>query len=103
MDREITLTFRGRTDQQINEIATKLKSRALEMGGFVGITHSPDGSQGKLIAPLEPLPGEDEAAYSARKAALAAKAREARRIIGDAETPVESPLAKFNRVFDATE
>ncbi len=51
---EFTLTFRGRSPQQVNEIATKLKTRAAEMGGFVGMVFSPP------IRPDEPV--RDEAA-----------------------------------------
>lgn len=100
MDREITLTFRDRTDRQINEIVTKLRSRAAEMGGFVGLGVAAAEPVAADLAPLQPLPGEDEGAYSARKASLASQAREARRIVSDVEAPVESPLTKFNRVFD---
>lgn len=106
MEQEITLTFRGRTIQQRNEIATKLKARALEMGGFVGMTFSPplprvgaDPDPEPDLSPLPPLPGENEVDYSARKARLAAQAVEARKLIADTQTPVESPLVKFNRVF----
>lgn len=110
---EITLMFRGRTPQQVNQIATKLKSRAMEVGGYVGMTFSPPvraeplvepdrtlSSDRRAVAPPPPLPGESEVDYSARKARLAAQAVEARKLIADAETPVESPIVKFNRVFE---
>lgn len=110
---QFTLTFATRDRQHVNQIATKLKARASELSGYTGMTFSPPlgppGSEpggfhdehGAFEVPR--LLGEDDVTYSARKARLEAQATEARRIVSDTSTPVESPLVKFGRAFDAAD
>lgn len=98
---QYTLTFRVPDRRTGRDIATRLKSRAAEMGGFVAMEFSPP-LLGEDVAPdvetrsVARADGEDEAEFNARKAAAEAAMAQKRK----AETPVvDSALSKFGRVF----
>lgn len=95
---EFRLVFRASDERRVNEMATKLRSRAAELGGLLSFEVHPVISDVVDDDLCPRLVGEDDATYSQRLARARAEEAERRKIAAEGGTAVE-PLAKFQRVW----
>lgn len=93
----ITLVFRDRSIEQVNEICSKLRSRAAEMGGFQDLSVLAEVERVTepplILPPRQPNEGEEH--YSHRVAAFRREQRD--KTLN--RPPIDSAATKFARVF----